>query len=327
MSVPASMKSTDVALQHLQTVIFYQKSAIENLKPNLASYAIMEKQSIPMKSGKTMQFYENNIFGQNIVPVSEGTIPAPLSNGSTKGTVSLVQYADWMSFSDFLVETANTDVVREHAGELGFRAALSTDKMNYAAFDAAVTAMAAAAIDLGDNEYLTRLIGSRAVTSLLTAKVRPRSGGNFDGIMHTLQAYDYLNDNTAGGVMDILKRNDYGKIKAGMGSGYTVLTLDGIRWVCTTEVPTSTNFPSSGKTGYSAYVAGKDWIFATSLGGTKVPSERNFTAGIDKQGRDTGNPTGQISHTAYYNFKYATYTPPDAIPRFRRIRSETSVTS
>lgn len=325
MSFPASMVSTDANIQHLQTVIYFQRTAIENLKANLCSYGVMEREDIPQKNGKVMQFYENNIMPTNTTPITEGTVGAPISNGSVKGTVTLQQYADYMTFSDLIEQTAISPIVQEHATELGYRAARSVDKINYAQFDATAAAITAARIDLSDNEFLTAPIARQAFHSLLAADVKPKDGGMFMGIMHPLASFDYLNDNTAGGVLDLLKFNDYGRLKAGI-QNYTVLTLDGIKWVCSTQVPTTANFPSSGKTGYHAYVVGKNAFFATSLGGTQVPTEKNFVAGINKHDRDTGNPTGVISSSAFYNFKYATYVPPDGIPRFRRVRAEASIT-
>lgn len=328
MSFPASFVSTDPNIQHIQNVIYYQRTAIENLKGHTATFPCFEKQNIPLKNGKTMQFYENNVMGPNVVPVSEGTPGAPISNGSIRGTVTLQQYADYMTFSDFIVETAISNIVEEQSGELGYAAARTVDTINYTQMDAAAAASAVARIDLQQSptpDYFSASVARRAVASLENANVKPKEAGYYAGIMNSLVAYDYSNDNTAGGVMDILKYNDYGKIKKGF-IGNQVITLDGIRWVKTSLTPTTANYLGGGQIGYHNYVVGKNAFFASSLNFTDVPDEENFKVDVGNfaKGSQVSDPAGLIKSYAAYNFKYATYVPPDAIPRFRRIRSEAS---
>jgi N4-gp56 family major capsid protein len=325
MSFPASVRSVDAAYQHIQGVVYYQRTAIENLKANLCTYRVMQREPIPQRNGKTMQFYVNSILAGNTTSISEGTTGAPISNASTKNTVSLSQYGDWMSFSDFVEETAISRIINEHAVELGYRAARSVDTLNYTQFDTTSTSIAASRIDLIDNEYLTSAQAKRGFYSLAAANVKTKSGGLLDGIMHPLVAFDFMSDNTAGSALEILKWNDYSKLKTQM-QNFFVIQLDGIRWVASTQVPTSSNYPSSGKTGYHSYIFGQDAFFCAELAGTSVPKERNFVAGVDRQKRDSSNPMGLIAATAFYNFKYATYVAPDSVARHRRYRSEASIT-
>lgn len=331
MSFPASVVSVDSNIQHIQNVIYYQRKAIESLRGNLATYPMMERQSLPHKNGKRMQFYQNTIGGVNVTPISEGTPGAPRPHyGSVKNTVDVVQYSDYMTFSDFLEDTAISDVVAEQSRELGFQAARSVDTMNYTLWDAQAAALSAARIDLASSattpEYMSRSIALRATTSLENANVKRKDGGLFGGIMGPLVSFDYANDNTNGGVLDILKYNDYGRIKKGV-QDHLVLTLDGIRWVSSSYVPTTSNYDSGGQTAYHSYVIGKDAFFCISLDQTKVPDEQNFRASVDrfKPGMSPNDPAGLIGAAAWYKFSYATYVPPDGVPRFRRIRSEVSI--
>lgn len=328
---PASVVTFDGNIQHIQNIIYYQRKAIENLKGHLCTYPLMERQSLPHKNGTTMQFYMNSIFPANVTPITEGTPFAPRAHGgSIKNTVSVVQYADYMTFSDWIEDTAISDIVAEQAAELGFQAARSVDTMNYTQWDATAAAITAARIDLaGSNttpEYMTRATALRATTSLEAQDVKRKEGGLFGGIMHPLVSYDYANDNTQGGVLDILKYNDYGRIKKGVVD-YQVLTLDGIRWVSSTQVPTTANYLAGGQTAYHSYVVGKNAFFCISLDATRVPNEQNFEASVARfrPGQSPADPAGLIKSAAYYKFDYATYVPPDGIARFRRIRSEVSI--
>lgn len=336
MAFPASMISTDSNIAHLQTKRWFQKKAEDNLKANLASYATMDQRPMPFREGATMQFHQYNIMSANVVPVAEGTPTAPITNGSVAGTVTLRQYQDTMTFSDFLLDTAYDNILEEQGVEMGYRAARTCDTLNYTQFDATSAALSASRIDLADSsttaEYFSASVARRAAASLEAADVPNKSSGAFKGLlaglMHPLVSFDYRNDNTAGGVLDILKFNDYGRLKAGASQNYTILTLDGIRWVSTTQVPTTANYGGGGQTAYHSYVIGQNAFLCTSLSFTDVPGEKNFRADIYrfKRGTQVNDPNGLIAAAVGYEFKYATYVLPDGIARHRRIRCEVSVT-
>lgn len=333
MAYPASVYSGDANIQHIQGVTYYQRKAIANLKGFTATFPLFEKQNIPQKNGKIMQFYENNLMTPLTTPVSEGTPGAPLASaGSIKGTVTLQQYANYMTFSDFILETSISNTVAEHAEEFGFAAARVVDILNYAQMDAAATAAAALMIDLAASptpDYFSASVARRAVASLEAANVNPKNGGYYAGVMHALVAFDYTNDNTAGGVLDILKYNDYSQLKRGF-VGNQVITLDGIRWVKTSLTTSTANFGGGGQIGYHNWVVGENAFFATSLDFSDVPQEENFKVDTINfaRGSQLSDPAGLIKSALAYNFKYATYVPPTNAtqPRFRRIRCEASVT-
>lgn len=330
MAYPASVVSTDGNIAHIQSIVYYERTAIENLKGKTVTYLMAERRPIPKMNGKTMQFYENSILGPKTTPVSEGTPGAPSPHaGSVTGTVSISQYGDYMLFSDLVEMTAISKVREEQAEELGFQAARTVDTINYTQLDTTAAAVTAARIDLADSsavaEYFSASVALRAKASLESVDAKPKSGSLFGGIFHPLQKYDYLNDNTAGGVRDILKYNDFGSLKSGLNDNFT---LDGVYWISSTLVPTTANYGGGGQTAYHAYVFGKNSFFCTSLDFGKVPGEKNFRASISqfKEGESPSDPMGLISSAIWYKFIYATFVPPDAIPRFRRIRSEVSVT-
>jgi hypothetical protein len=86
-----------------------------------------------------------------------------------------------------------------------------------------------------------------------------------------------LNDNTAGGVIDILKYHKEGSEELMRGvQGYRVIDVAGARFIETTTASTFANFPSGTKTGYGTYVVGQDAVFSVSLGATEIPEQRNY---------------------------------------------------
>lgn len=329
MAIPASMLSTNADLQHHQTVIYYQRKAEENLKGNLATYPLFDRVPLPTRNGKVMQFFQNNLMTPNTTPVSEGTPGLPRANGNIFGTVEIQQYADYVTFSDLLVETSISEIVKDTAEELGFSAARAVDVLNYAQMDATSDAIAASQIDLLPSplpEYFTASVGRQIASSLQSQNVKPKESGYFAGVMHPLVAFDLTNDNTAGGVLDILMRNDYDRLKKGI-QGNKVLTLDGIAWIMSTYVPTTADYESGGEIAYSSYAVGKRAFLCTSLSFTKVPGEANFMPTIRTyNGEQLVDPAGLIKASAAYNFKYATYVLPDGVARHRRVKCEVSVT-
>ena len=139
-------------------------------------------------------------------------------------------------------------------------------------------------------------------------------------------AYDLLNDNTAGGVIDVLKHVQMGVDELQRGiQGYRVIDWMGVRYIETTTVPTYANYPSSGKTGYATYVVGKDAIFSVSLGATQVPGENNFRLITRNWEPSVADPAGVIGASVAYNFKYTVLARPNAVPTFRRVQSEASI--
>jgi N4-gp56 family major capsid protein len=320
---PASNLTTTGSLAHLATV-WYDKVAVDNLKANLPFVAATERRTLPKRSGKTIQMFGYEVLTANTTPGTEGTVGTGISPTTHTASTSLNQYYDFMSFSDLLIETAIDPIVENSAGEMGYRAALTTNSLTSSAFEAAVAG--SVNIPLADNEFFTAAIARQAVMSLRGQNARPKADGMFYGIIHPFVSYDLLNDNTAGGVIDILKHVQSGVNELTRGvQGYRVIELSGVRYIETTTVPTYANYPSTGKTGYATYVVGKDAIFTVSLGATQVPNEKNFRLITRNWEPDKSDPAGVIGASIAYNFKFAALARPNAVPTFRRVQSEASI--
>lgn len=329
---PASVLSTDGNLAHLSSVTSYEKTAVENFKANLPFYAACERKQLPLNSGKSMRMFAYSLFGGNTTPGTEGTVGSGIAPTTVTRTPSISQYFDFMSFSDLIKETAIDDIVSNSAAELGYRAALTVNTLTSTEFDV-VGALTNCSIDLSDNEFMTASVVRQGVMSLRGNDVRPKSDGYFYGIIHPFAAFDLINDNTAGGVIDVLKHTSEGSAQLQRGiQGYRVIEIAGVRWIETTTVPTTANNPSSGKTGYHSYLVGNNAVFAISLGSGSVPADKNFKLIVKNYGDgDKADPAGVIGSTLAYNFKYVAQRRPGAGNAtgmaMRRIRCETSITA
>lgn len=321
---PASVLTSTGSLTHLAT-IYYDRVAVENLKANLPFVAATERRPLPERSGKTIQFFAYSLLSANTTPGSEGTVGVGIAPTTVVRSTTVNQYFDFMSFADILIETAIDPIVENSAAELGYRAALTANSLASTEFDNAVTQQASAGIDLADNEFFTASIVRQSVMHLRGNNVKPKEDGLFVGIIHPFCAFDLINDNTAGGVIDILKYNDTNQELLRGIQGYRVIDVAGCRFIETTTVPTSTNFPSSGKTGYSTYIVGKDAVFSVSLGATEIPGERNFQLITKNWEPSVADPAGVVGASIAYNFKYAVKIRPDAQMALVRVRAEASI--
>jgi N4-gp56 family major capsid protein len=255
-------------------------------------------------------------------------VPAPISMTTQTRDLTVSQYFDYVSVSDFLLDQAIDPMVENISEELGYRAGLTVNRICLNAIDAeAVSDATTSRISLADAEFMSRAIAARAVMTLRARDIKPSDGEWFVGIIHPLIAYDLLNDNTNGGTIDVLKHVDSGvnEMRSGI-RGNRVLNLNGIRWVETTTVGTVADFPSSGDTGYHSYVFGKDAFFVASLGATEVKGDKNFSLMVKRYNdASVADPVNVIGATIGYNFKFGIVKTTGSINKFRQIRGESSI--
>jgi hypothetical protein len=204
---------------------------------------------------------------------------------------------------------------------MGYRAALTANVLARTEFEAEATADSTIVVPCTDNEFLSASLTRQAVMSLRGADVRPQTDGLFAGIIHPFAAFDLLNDNTAGGVIDILKYHKEGAEELMRGvQGYRVIDVGGARFIETTTASTFASFPSGSKTGYGTYVIGQDAVFSVSLGATEIPEQRNYQLIVRNWEPSVADPARVVGASCAYNFKYAALRVPQASslhPRFR----------
>ncbi|KKM05227.1 hypothetical protein LCGC14_1756230 [marine sediment metagenome] len=322
---PASVQTGTASLTHLATV-WYDKVAVENLKANLPFVAATSRRKLPNRSGKTIQMFSYSLLAANTTPGSEGTVGVGIAPTTVNRSATVEQYFDFMSFSDILDETAIDPIVENSAAEMGYRAALTANTLARSEFETSGAATDGR-IDLSDNEFMSGSIVRQAEMDLRSDEVRPGAGGLFFGIIHPFTAFDLLNDNTAGGVSDVLKRSESGAGELQRGiQGFRVAEFAGVRFIETNTTGSTAAFPSGAKVGYHTYVIGMDAIFTVSLGSTEIPQDRNFRLSVDRWSRSVSDPAGVIGATVAYNFRFAALRAPGAVNRLRQIRSETSIT-
>lgn len=323
---PASVYSTHPDLQHISNTLFFDKVAVENLKANLPFVGLTARRRLPMNMGKTIQIFSYNTLAANATPGPEGTVGTGINPSTVYKQAVIQQYHDFMSFSDVVKDTAIDNIVKNSSAEMGYRAAQTSNLLTVQAFDSIAAAQPTPTrIDLLDNEFVNLSIVRQSIASLRGRNVRPMNGEVWGGAIHPFVTFDLTNDNTAGGWLDITKRNDYDSLQRGI-RGFRVMRMHGVDFVETTTTPTTSNFPSSGKTGYHTYIIGNEALWTISLGATEIPNNKNFNLMVrNYDGPSPSDPAAVIGATVAYKFYFATIDRPDNVPAFRQIRSEAGV--
>jgi N4-gp56 family major capsid protein len=303
--------------------------AVENLKPNLPFVAVTSRRKLPDRNGRTIQLFGYDLLPANVQPGTEGTVGTGISPTTSVRNVTVNQYFDFASFSDFLVETAIDPIVENTAAEMGFRAALTANTLARMEFEAQAASDPAAVIAGQADEFLSAALVRQGVFHLRGLDVRPQADGLFAGIIHPFPAYDLMNDNVAGGVIDILKYHKEGAEELMRGvQGYRVIDIGGVRFIETTTATIYHDEPEQGRTAYGTLIVGQDAVFSVSLGATEIPEQRNFQLIVRNWEPSAADPARVIGASCAYNFKYGALRVPQAAglhPRFVELRTESSI--
>jgi N4-gp56 family major capsid protein len=308
--------------------VYYDRVALDTLESNLFMYQACDLKTMPDMSGVAMQIFDYTKPGANTTPVTEGTPGAGQTLTQNTKTLNLANYADFISYSNKVVLTAISDTVAEGSALLGYRGALSVDTVISTAVDTASNADAATRIEIADGSYMTAAIARKAVWQLRSLDVKPKANGQFFGIIHSLAAYDLVNDTTAGGFTDLQKYSDAlasnnPALKGIVGSRVGV--IGGVEFYESNAVPTETNWQSSTHNAYHTYVFGHQAFIASSLGKTNL-NQKNFSVTTRKYGEGNSiDVAGLIAAASFYNFFFGVTPTTGSTNKFRRIRSESSI--
>lgn len=330
MALPTAASVVSSGLGGYPTV-YYDRVAAKTLQSNLFQYPACNLKTMPDMSGVAMQIFNYTKMAANTTAVTEGTPGAGQTLTQNTKTINLSNYADYVSFSNKVVLTAISDTVAEGAALLGYRGALSVDNIISTAVDTAANGDAVANLDIANGSYMTAALARKAGWQLRAKDVKPKPNGLFFGIIHSLSAYDMINDSSAGGTLDLQKYADTtapnNQALVGI-QGQRVGNIGGTEWYESNAVTVIANWTSTVNNAYCNYTYGDEALFASSLGRTNL-NQKNFSVTVRRY--DQGNSidvAGLIAAAAFYNFFFGVVTSPDtanSINHFRRIRVESSI--
>lgn len=310
--------------------VFYDRQAIDALQATLFLYGVCMEKPMPDRSGVAMQIYDHSAMAANLTPATEGTPGSGQTLTQNLRTINLSQYVDYVSFSDKVVLTFISDEVTAGSRLLSYRGALTVDNLVNNELDNTANTIAGANKDVAHGSFMTASLSRTAAQTLQgnNIKKHPSTPGMYKGVIHSHPAFDLINDSAAGGFIDLMKytESNAGRLQKGVGDDQFVGNVGGVAWYQSNALNTFANWASAGATAYEAIAVGKDGIFASSLGKTKL-GQKNFSVKVSKfpAGSNSLDPAGQIAAAASYNFFFGVSKRPGSIPGVYRIRVESSI--
>lgn len=330
MALPTAASVVSSGLAGYPTV-YYNRVALDTLQSSLFMYPACDLEIMPDMSGVAMQIFDYSKMGANTTGATEGTPGAGQVLTQNTATINLTNYVDYVSFSNKVKLTAISNVVAEGAALLSYRGALSVDNVISTAVDVASNSTTLDRIEVADGSFLTASIARKAVFQLRSFDAKPKANGLYFGIVHSLAAYDLVNDSTAAGFTDLQKYNSslapQNPALVGI-KGAFVGNVGGVEFYESNAVPTESNWQSSTHSAYHTYVFAHEALIASSLGKTNL-NQKNFSVKVQEfaMGSNSLDPGGLIRAAAAYNFFFGLVVPPThaSSDKFRRIRSESSI--
>ena len=327
---PAGNATTTAGLNHLATV-WYNRRALDQLKKRFRFYHAMEPDMVPRRSGKTVQWFRYTLLGANTSPAAEGVVGNSNTLQSTTVSGTVAEYADFITVSTLLDETAIDPIVTNASEQLGYSAGLSVDTINKAEFDA----NSGAVLSPGTISTYATVDDLRRCKALLEgADIRPKDEQFYQAIIHPYIIYDIKSDNTAGGWIDLMKYAAMGKSDSGNDLlqpknpfDEPVGIVDNVKIWATTNVTTSGTAPNVL---YSCYVVGRGAVGAVDLQGSgpsKVedPSKQQFRINVIRGGPQIADPSGMIGAATSYRYVYLAKTLDSTNLRYRIFKADASL--
>lgn len=315
---PASNMTTTATLRH-QIATYYKRDQLDQLMKQFRFRAAGVEDMIPMRNGKTVQWYRYDLFAANTIPAAEGTVGTGLQLSTTTVTATVSEYSDFLTGSSLLQDTAIDPIAQNAGRQLGYRAGLSVDTICRIELDTA-----SSSTDItptGAN--LTSSDIRRGKALLNGVDVQPKLGEDFLCIIHPYVLYDIMSDNTAGGFIDVMRYSQPGVAMTG-----EVGKIEGARIVKSTNVKTDST--AAPNTLYSTYLVGEGAMGVVSLGGNAPsnvvdPKKQAFAVNVIPGKPQIADPEGKIGFAVSYRFVFVAKLLDTTTYRFKTIPADPSI--
>lgn len=320
---PASNTTLTPTLTHLATV-YYDRKGLDQLMKKFMFRSATVPDELPLRSGKTIQWYRYSLYAANTTPAAEGTVGTGLPLTTTTVSATVSEYSDYITLSTLLKETAIDPIMENAATQLGYRAGLTVDTLVRIEFDANVSSVQLNTMGATFSANDLR----RVAMTLEGNDVHPISGDDFLCIMHPYVLYDLQSDNTAGGFIDVLKYANPGSLV----DGGTAMSGEAGK-MAGTRIVKSTNVGSTGSSPnvkYYTYIVGQGAVGAVNLSGSgpsnvRDPEKQSFKINTGAGGPGPWDPAGMLGGYCSYRFVFAVKTLDSTTYRYRIVLSDSSI--
>lgn len=286
-SVPANTTEKGSLSAEMKT--FYDKNLLRYTKPHLVHDQFGQTRNIPKNGGKRIEFRRFEQLPKALTPLTEGVTPEGQTMTVTKQEAEVKQYGGFVSLSDQISMTAIDNVVVEATTAIGNQAGSTLDTISREALNAGTNVQYAEGQVSSRSELTAEMkltvkaikMAVRALKVQNTAKIN----GHYVAIIHPDCAYDITEDPR---FIEVVKYKNPERIFNG-----EIGTLEGVRFIETTEAKKFTNAGASGIDVYSTLLLGENAYATTKIegggletivkplgsGGTADPLDQRSTVG------------------------------------------------
>lgn len=260
-SVPANTTGTGSLSAEMKT--FYDKNLLRYTKPHLVHDQFGQTRNIPKNGGKRIEFRRFEQLLKALTPLTEGVTPEGQTMTVTKQEAEVKQYGGFVSLSDQISMTAIDNVVVEATTAIGNQAGSTLDTISREALNAGTNVQYAEGQVSSRSELTAEMkltvkaikMAVRALKVQNTAKIN----GHYVAIIHPDCAYDITEDPR---FIEVVKYKNPERIFNG-----EIGTLEGVRFIETTEAKKFTNAGASGIDVYSTLLLGENAYATTKIEG------------------------------------------------------------
>ena len=179
-------------------VEYYERSLLENMKPEMVHNRDAQKRTLPEHNGKTVKFRRFTPFAAITEPLAEGVTPAGQTLTETAFTAMVKPYGGHVELTDEINFYLLDNMHQETAKLLGDQAALSLDTISRNALNAGMNVQYANSKTsrgaLASTDKLTFAEIKTAVRNLKRKNVKPFADGFYHAIVHPDVVHDLTED-------------------------------------------------------------------------------------------------------------------------------------
>lgn len=179
-------------------VEYYERSLLENMKPEMVHNRDAQKRTLPEHNGKTVKFRRFTPFAAITEPLAEGVTPAGQTLTETAFTAMVKPYGGHVELTDEINFYLLDNMHQETAKLLADQAALSLDTISRNALNAGMNVQYANSKTsrgaLSSTDKLTFAEIKTAVRNLKRKNVKPFADGFYHAIVHPDVVHDLTAD-------------------------------------------------------------------------------------------------------------------------------------
>lgn len=269
---------------------YYSDYLIDLAEAKLVHAQFGQKEVIPPRSGKTIEFRKYDSLDKAMTPLTEGVTPSGDKMNVTTITASLNQYGSYIALTDVFSTTSIDNNLVQATKLLASQAGRTLDSVVREVINAGTNvqyadgSVASRSLLVGGaasgNNYLTVDAIKKAVRTLRAQNAEPFEDGNFVAIIHPNVAHDLMNDPKWEEPHIYVDTEE--KYSGELGR------IAGVRFVETTEAKIFEGAGKDGRDVYSTLIIAQNAYGVTELSGMGL---KHITKQMGSGG--TGDPLDQ----------------------------------